>query len=124
MTEHFDVVHKAEHYNSHPSGIEAKHICRYLSFDLGNCFKYVIRRDMKESLRSLQSALFYWDDHVEYKMHPTCPPRQLLDTVIEFEKSDTARAFYMALREYLFNKGKTQTVRDALVALIDEYKAR
>lgn len=40
MTE-FDVINKAQHYNSHPSGVEAIEICRYLTGDWFNAFKYV-----------------------------------------------------------------------------------
>lgn len=58
----FDVVQKAAHYNSHPSGVECKEIVRYLGFDLGNTYKYVFRRDGKDTVRSLRSAIFYLDD--------------------------------------------------------------
>lgn len=59
------------HYNSHPSGIEAIEVCRWLSFNLGNAFKYVVRRDLKgDRAENLGKALWYcrdetlrWDQH-------------------------------------------------------------
>jgi hypothetical protein len=59
----FDLVNLVAHYNNHPSGIEAKVICRQLNFNLGNVFKYVFRREGKEAVRSLKSAVFYLKDH-------------------------------------------------------------
>ena len=37
------------HYNSHPSGIECIEVARYMSFNLGNVLKYILRHGKKRS---------------------------------------------------------------------------
>lgn len=67
MTQKFDTVQKAKHYNVHPSGVECKDIARYLGFNLGNACKYLWRMHEKheEPLQDLEKALFYVNDHIE-----------------------------------------------------------
>jgi hypothetical protein len=53
-------VDHPEHYNSHPSGVEAIEIAERLSFNLGNAIKYLLRRKHKgHELEDLQKALWY-----------------------------------------------------------------
>lgn len=61
----FHPVHKPEHYNKHPSGIQCIEVTRHLSGDLAAAFKYVFRYEDKENpIQDLQKALFYIDDEL------------------------------------------------------------
>lgn len=63
----FDIVEKPQHYNSHPSGIEAIDVCRFMSFDLGNAFKYIFRAPFKGSqLQDLKKARWYINDAITH----------------------------------------------------------
>lgn len=56
----FDVVQKPAHYNKHPSGVEAIELCEVLSFNVGNAFKYIYRRDDKANpIQDLNKAMWY-----------------------------------------------------------------
>lgn len=100
----FDVVHKAEHYNVHPSGIECIDIIRHMNFNMGCVTKYIMRRHGKEYERSIKSALYYLDDqHTDMPMPmvnlPNC--EALLRQYAELEPVPTVRNLYIALIEYL-----------------------
>jgi hypothetical protein len=122
----YDVVQKAQHYNSHPSGVEAKHVVRTLNFNLGNVFKYVFRREGKETLRSLKSALFYLDD--EYENHestPRCTDEYravwgLMRDIIRSEKDEDAKRFYNEFEYLVLDYGQEnhERTRKALLQLI------
>ena len=61
-----DLVNSPSHYTSHPSGVEAIEITRWMSYNLGNVIKYVWRADLKgNSLQDLQKARFYIDDEIK-----------------------------------------------------------
>jgi hypothetical protein len=50
------------HYKSHPSGIECIQITEHMSFNLGNCLKYIWRADLKHDdggIEDLNKALWY-----------------------------------------------------------------
>ena len=54
-----NVDHPA-HYNLNRSGIEAIVVCEMLSFNLGNAFKYVVRREHKGDRReNIEKAIWY-----------------------------------------------------------------
>lgn len=56
----FDIVQKAAHYGKHPSGVEAIELCEVLTFNIGNAFKYIFRRDDKVNpIQDLQKARWY-----------------------------------------------------------------
>lgn len=58
----FDIVQKPAHYNLHVSGVEAIELCEVLTFNIGNAFKYIFRRDDKEvALQDLKKARWYID---------------------------------------------------------------
>lgn len=60
-----DMVNKPPHYNSHPSGVEVIEVTRYMSFDLGNAVKYMMRHGHKGSSRQdLDKAVWYLKDHI------------------------------------------------------------
>lgn len=52
-------VDHPQHYNSHPSGIEAIEIVQYMGFCLGNAFKYVYRYQHKNGIEDLKKAIWY-----------------------------------------------------------------
>jgi len=52
-------VNHPEHYNSHPSGVEAIDIVQYMGFCLGNAFKYVYRYQHKNGTEDLKKAIWY-----------------------------------------------------------------
>ena len=139
----FDVVNKAAHYNSHPSGVECKHIVRHLGFDLGNTFKYVYRREGKETVRSLKSAIFYlkdwWDNfgivgNLGFTWNPILV--DLIVKVINAEKDTYAIRFYSCFLNLISQQkslGVTDTdaaaaraaytkVRDALEIMVYNYE--
>lgn len=63
----FDVIHKPEHYNVHPSGIEPISITKYETFFRGNILKYVLRAPYKGSeLEDLEKAREYLDREIEF----------------------------------------------------------
>jgi hypothetical protein len=55
-----DPVNKPKHYTSHPSGVECIELSEKMSFNLGNAFKYVFRRDDKENtIQDVSKAEWY-----------------------------------------------------------------
>ena len=58
--EQFDVVNKARHYNTHPSGIECISIVEHMNFCLGSALKYIWRADEKSNaIEDLKKAAYY-----------------------------------------------------------------
>lgn len=63
------------HYNSHPSGIECIEVARYMSFNLGNVLKYILRHGKKRSetnpeelsnaIEDLEKAAWYLQNEIE-----------------------------------------------------------
>jgi hypothetical protein len=101
--ETFDVVNRAKHYNTHPSGIEAIDIVRGLNFDMGCVVKYVMRRNGKEYERSLKSAEYYLRDQHRTR-NAAVQDREvltLLDKYATAEPQEVVRRFYVACRRYL-----------------------
>jgi len=61
-----DLVNHPSHYTSHPSGIEAIEVTRWLSFNLGNVVKYCWRADLKgKNIEDLEKAQFYLNDEIK-----------------------------------------------------------
>ena len=55
-----NVIDFPPHYTSHPSGIEPREITQYMGFPLGCAFKYLFRRDRKDTLETnLLKAITY-----------------------------------------------------------------
>lgn len=52
-------VNHPEHYNRHPSGIEAIDICEHMCFNLGNAFKYLFRYHLKGGVQDIHKAIWY-----------------------------------------------------------------
>ena len=61
-----DLVNNPSHYTSHPSGVEAIEITRWMNYNLGNVVKYVWRADLKENnVQDLEKARFYLNDEIK-----------------------------------------------------------
>ena len=61
-----DLVNHPSHYTSHPSGIEAIQVTRWMNFNLGNAMKYIWRAGLKsDAIEDLRKAEFYIKDEIE-----------------------------------------------------------
>lgn len=98
----FDPVNKAKHYNTHPSGIEAIRIVEGMSFCIGSAFKYVFRREGKETVRSLKSSLYYLNRQMNTRNQVVLDWRSiyLILDVAEKEENETARDFYQNVYQF------------------------
>jgi hypothetical protein len=66
MSENYDEVQKAKHYESHPSGVAAVELLELLNWNLGTVLKYVWRRDIKGSaIKDLEKACWYLKRHLD-----------------------------------------------------------
>lgn len=106
--EPFDIVNRAKHYNSHPSGVEVIEVTERLPNNLGNAFKYVVRREGKEELRSLKSAVWYLERHRRFPAFAPHLSQDSLSVVMnllqKYEAAETdehAQAFFCLLGVHL-----------------------
>lgn len=62
-----DNVNHPEHYNSHPSGVEAITITEHFNFCLGNAIKYIWRAGIKSDnpIEDLEKAEWYVRREIE-----------------------------------------------------------
>jgi hypothetical protein len=116
VSDGFDIVQKAKHYNSHPSGVECITLAEKLSFNLGSAFKYVFRRDDKENCAlDLQKAKYYLNREIERLQetvdtlphnllavmytHPliACSDSIFVERIVKAEENTWAARFYTAL---------------------------
>lgn len=68
----FDPIKRPKHYNSSKSGIAVIEVTRYLTGSLSNSWKYLCRRNLKDStIKDLQKAIWYFNDFYE---HPVPTP--------------------------------------------------
>jgi hypothetical protein len=139
-----DPVNKPKHYTSHPSGVECIEISEKLSFNLGNAFKYVFRRDDKENtLQDVSKAEWYLKREigrleglietmpasVHLLIHPdlTNADARKIERVIAAEKNVNAADYYA----YLFSQAplggpedleSLHDALDSLQALIEDVR--
>ena len=75
-------VNHPEHYNSHPSKIEAIEIIEQFNFCLGNAFKYIFRYQLKGGSEDLNKALWYLERQVSTSPRNVFTPNDdLIDKV-------------------------------------------
>lgn len=139
-----DPVNKPKHYTTHPSGVECIELSEKLSFNLGNAFKYVFRRDDKENtLQDVSKAEWYLKREigrledlivntpasVQLLIHPnlTIADYQKATRVIETETNRNAAEYYVYLfdQAFLTEPADLDSLRDALAslqALIEDVK--
>lgn len=57
----FDIVQRPKHYNAHPSGVECIEVVERMTFNLGNCCKYLWRGGLKvsDATQDYEKALWY-----------------------------------------------------------------
>ncbi len=54
-----EMVNHPDHYNNHPSGVECIDIVEHMSFNIGNCIKYLWRIDLKDDpFQDLDKAIW------------------------------------------------------------------
>lgn len=100
-------VNHPKHYNNHPSGIETIEVKRQLSSNLGDAFKYVMRRDDKGTAKKdLNKALFYLRDERHHSKRGAIPTAGMLVScnlfrIAKCEPVGEAREFYLALRNHI-----------------------
>lgn len=57
----FKQVNQPAHYNWHPSGIGSYTVAKYLTFPMGNVYKYSYRYALKGGVKDLEKAINYVD---------------------------------------------------------------
>lgn len=68
-----NMVNHPPHYTRHPSGVECIEVAEHLPFCLGNAFKYLFRRDHKNTQRQdLEKALWYINRERDYRLDTDC----------------------------------------------------
>lgn len=68
MSDKFDIINKAKHYNGHPSGIECISVVKHMNFCLGNAMKYIWRADLKnDAIEDLKKAVYYLNCEIEMR---------------------------------------------------------
>ena len=67
MVPEFDEINKAQHYNSHPSGVECITVARHDTFNVGNVKKYLWRHGLKtvDRIKDLKKAKYYLEDEIK-----------------------------------------------------------
>lgn len=61
-----DPVNHPAHYTVHPSGVECITVTEWMTFNLGNCVKYIWRADHKgATIQDLEKARWYLDREIE-----------------------------------------------------------
>lgn len=76
-----NAVDHPKHYCSHPSGLECIEVAQHLNFCLGNAFKYLFRRERKNScLEDLEKAKWYIQKEIDtrsleerWEIYPKAP---------------------------------------------------
>lgn len=60
-------VNTPKHYRSHESNIEAIEVTRYVNFNIGNCWKYLMRyRDKQTPKKDIMKAVWYIKDFTKH----------------------------------------------------------
>ena len=111
-------INHPKHYNNHPSGAEAVDIIRSFCFNIGNCFKYIFRRnDKNNTIDDLRKSIFYIDDELKrrrkYKYFIGLPNllkykefinrSKLVNKVLEKEEDETIGLIYDYLNKADYN---------------------
>lgn len=94
-----DMVNHPPHYTTHPSGVECIQITRYMTFDIGNAFKYVFRSSRKNGRQDIEKARWYLRDALRHAVFPFTlggfsTAKKALDAVVEAEPDHNRVRFY------------------------------
>lgn len=104
LPDNYEHVKHPKHYNNHPSKIECIDVIEHLSFNLGTAFKYVMRRDGKNSAKQdLQKALVYLERKrtIEPVKEHFILVFNYITKIIEYETVEEAKKFYAAVLSYI-----------------------
>lgn len=124
-------VDHPEHYNSHPSGVEAIDIVEYMNFCLGNAFKYVYRYRHKHGVNDLKKAVWYLKRQIENPQTLDFKPDRIYfgvyDALLEIMKKEEDMRVSQAL-DYIYyysftnnNYRELEKAIDLIQQLINEY---
>ena len=117
-------INHPRHYNNHKSGVEVIEVCRYMNFNCGSAFKYVIRRGEKlesgqtvsQSIaKDLDKAIWYLCDDAKheapYKELFRFQGQQALRKFKESEDNEHVRMFMLMLGTYCMVGGLAELGR-------------
>lgn len=132
MEEQFNEITRARHYGTHPSGIEAKEICKHLGFYLGSAVKYLWRMHEKheQPVQDVRKALFYLEEYADQMatggLMPVTIPTKLWDgylklarQVIATETDGTAATVFALVLPAPHDLGAMRTAADVLRVALD-----
>lgn len=118
------------YYNAHPSGVEVIEVCREMTFNLGNAFKYLMRAGLKDNTKKeLGKALWYvrdewkhYDRMVQaFDMDPSEDAGEAFDRVIRHEPDQEKRRIFLLMARYWTTQGKgaLKELLDALTLYVE-----
>ena len=87
-----DNVNNPKHYTSHPSGVQAIEITRWLRGPYSNACKYVMRGwdGLKgDPIEDLQKSIWYLNDAEKYPDYARRLPDEFFDAVKKYAHSDS-----------------------------------
>lgn len=112
-----DLINHPPHYTSHPSGVESIEVARYMSFNVGNAWKYLMRAEHKGTRDSdMKKAEWYLKD--ELKEGEPLPRRFTINVtrfffkVVAAETNERIKYIFNCLYEYQ-EHGNTNALRRA-----------
>ena len=121
-------VNHPSHYTSHKSGVETIDITRWLPFDLGNAWKYLMRYNMKNAAKQdVLKACWYLNDYMNNRVAATVPECDTdalyknMEAVISSEESDEIKNGLSFIRRICKEQGSTDgdAFADAIEALTE-----
>ena len=124
-----DPVNHPSHYNKHPSMLEPIIVCRHLSGDLANFFKYTVRYLEKEKpIEDLKKCIYYLDD---YKSSYMCinenVQKDVLNKILKFivfEENNLIRQSWYFLYQLLSEELDSSDIEYNLSCMINCLKER
>lgn len=125
-----DMINHPAHYTSHKSGVECVEIAECLTFNLGNAFKYLFRRNNKgSSVADVAKAQWYINRELErvrpYVFGGRSPaPFDLavkVGRVIAHEPSHVGRALqHIVAASFIDDRGKIKTELELALGEIEQ----
>lgn len=92
----YDFVNKPKHYNSHPSGVEAREIAEHLNSNLGQALNYVFRHKLKgEAKQDIKKAVLYLTWEIE-RIREAGSERVLVQPLFRSEVRELLKRVYGA----------------------------
>lgn len=132
----FDPVKKPEHYNSHPSGVEAREITEHLNANLAQAFKYVFRHKLKgKAKQDIEKSITFLTWELERisecgaERFLVQPPvrdeiKMLLERVYKHEGLTIIKMFYKVLFNVIDTDDSSAAIRylEKMVEQLNSYK--